>query len=109
MQEAGFFAQKRNSPTSLGLVILLHGALISAVVLIKSPAFIRALDPPIVVTPIPIDPDAGDIDGKVDPWPRLPERREERLRDPPLDVVGGDQDGHEILHGEPLRAADRSA
>ena len=35
MSEAGFFAQKRNSPTSLGLVILLHGALIAAVVLIK--------------------------------------------------------------------------
>jgi protein TonB len=55
MQEAGFFAQKRNSPTSLGLVILLHGALISAVVLIKGPAFIHALDPPLVVTPIDLD------------------------------------------------------
>ena len=29
MPEAGFFAQKRNSPTSLGLVILLHAALIA--------------------------------------------------------------------------------
>lgn len=49
MSETGFFAQKRNSPTSLGLVILLHGALISAVVLIKSPAFIRAVDGPLVI------------------------------------------------------------
>jgi protein TonB len=48
MQEAGFFAQKRNSPTSLGLVILLHGALISAVVLIKSPAFQRLTQPTVV-------------------------------------------------------------
>jgi periplasmic protein TonB len=49
MPETGFFAQKRNSPTSLGLVILLHAALIAAVVLIKSPVF-RHLNDPTVVT-----------------------------------------------------------
>ena len=53
MQEAGFFAQKRNSPTSLGLVILLHAALISAVIMIRSPAFERLTHPPTVVTLIP--------------------------------------------------------
>ena len=57
MTEAGFFAQKRNSPTSLGLVILLHGALIAAVILIKSPAFQRLVDPTTTVRLIPIETD----------------------------------------------------
>ena len=38
MSETGFFAQKRNSPTSLGAGHLLHGGLIAAVVLIKGTA-----------------------------------------------------------------------
>ena len=41
MPETGFFAQKQRSPTSLALVILLHAALIAAVILIKGPAFQR--------------------------------------------------------------------
>jgi protein TonB len=57
MTEAGFFAQKRNSPTSLGLVILLHGALIAAVILIKSPTFQRFVDPTTTVRLIPLDTD----------------------------------------------------
>jgi protein TonB len=61
MPETGFFAQKRNSPTSLGLVILLHGALISAVVLIKSPAFTHAVNRTVIdfipnVEDPPVDP-----------------------------------------------------
>jgi protein TonB len=57
MTEAGFFAQKRNSPSSLALVIALHGGLIAAVMLIKSPQFIRELRVPTVITNIPINPD----------------------------------------------------
>jgi protein TonB len=57
MPETGFFAQKRNSPTSLGLVILLHAGLIAAVVLIKGPAFQRLVDPIIETRFIPLNPD----------------------------------------------------
>ena len=53
MPETGFFAQKQRSPTSLGLVILLHAALIAAVVLIKGPAFQHLVDPITRVTLIP--------------------------------------------------------
>jgi periplasmic protein TonB len=68
MTEAGFFAQKRSSPSSLALVIALHGGLIAAVVMIKAPQFIRIADPPLVVTPIEIPPDpAADP-----PQPRQP-------------------------------------
>jgi protein TonB len=61
MPETGYFAQKRNSPTSLGLVILLHAALITAVVLIKSPAFTHALNRTVIdfipnVEDPPVDP-----------------------------------------------------
>lgn len=66
MPETGFFAQKRNSPTSLGLVILLHAALISAVVLIKSPAFTHAVNR----TVIDFIPNAEDP--PVDPPPPPP-------------------------------------
>jgi protein TonB len=57
MTEAGFFAQKRNSPSSLALVIALHGGLIAAVMLIKSPQFILPDPGPLVVTPIEVPPD----------------------------------------------------
>ena len=61
MSETGFFAQKRRSPTSLGLVILLHAALLAAVILVKGPAFQRILHPPIDVTLIPINPDPPEV------------------------------------------------
>jgi protein TonB len=64
MTEAGFFAQKRNSPSSLALVIALHGGLIAAVVMIKSPQFTRLVDPPLIVDSIEIPPDPA-----VDPPP----------------------------------------
>jgi len=70
MSETGFFAQKRNSPTSLGLVILLHGALISAVVLIKSPAFTHIAHPTVIdFIPIAQDPPP-------DPPPPPPQHQE---------------------------------
>lgn len=57
MTEAGFFAQKRNSPSSLALVIALHAGLITAVAMIKSPQFVRKMHEILLVTPIPITPD----------------------------------------------------
>jgi protein TonB len=89
MSETGFFAQKRNSPTSLGLVILLHGALISAVVLIKGPAFIRMADPPIVITPIDADQDPP-------PEPQRPPPDQPQPRPDVLDHVPPVIDTHPI-------------
>jgi protein TonB len=57
MPETGFFARKQRSPASLGLVVLLHAALIAAVILVKGPAFQRILNPPFEVTLVPINPD----------------------------------------------------
>jgi periplasmic protein TonB len=56
MTEAGFYAQRRNSPTSLALVILLHAALLAAVIMIKGPQFIRDHHH-IIVDSYPIEPD----------------------------------------------------
>jgi protein TonB len=81
MSETGYFAQKRNSPTSLGLVILLHAALITAVVLVRSPAFERLTHPPTVVTliPVPTDPPRNPPP----PRPDQPQHLQERLDQPP--------------------------
>lgn len=40
MTANGFLEQKRNSPLGFGTVVLLHGAVIAAVVLLKGPGFI---------------------------------------------------------------------
>src|SRR3954462_8749157 len=81
MPETGFFAQKRNSPTSLGLVILLHAALIAAVILIKSPAFERLTNPPIVVSLIPDETDPPPPPPR--PPPAEPQHPQERPDQPP--------------------------
>ena len=58
MTEAGFFAQKRNSPTSLALVILLHAAGARRGDHDQGAAIHHGPhDAPIVVTTYPIDPD----------------------------------------------------
>lgn len=57
MQEAGFFAQKRGSPTGLALVVLAHAAVLGALVLIKGPTVIRDLiDTEVTLIPIDADP-----------------------------------------------------
>src|SRR4051812_49413751 len=88
MHEAGFFAQKRSSPTSLGLVILLHAALISAVILIKSPTFRRLVDPVTTVTFIPIETDPPVV-----PPPRQHEQQPQHPQEP-LDHVIPQTDTH---------------
>jgi protein TonB len=106
MSEAGFFAQKRNSPTSLGLVILLHGALIAAVVLIKGPAFTRLVDPTTRVTLIPIETDPPpDVPP---PQPRQPQRPMEQVDQlPPL--VPTRPTGPVFDPGPPVRLAENTA
>jgi protein TonB len=73
MTEAGFFAQKRNSPSSLALVIALHGGLIAAVMLIKSPQFVQLVRPPLVTELIEVPPDPAV-------QPPLPQPRTEQPR-----------------------------
>jgi protein TonB len=57
MTEAGFFAPRQNSPGSLTMVILLHAAVLAAVIMIKAPQFIRPHIPPLVVQSYPVDRD----------------------------------------------------
>jgi len=61
MTEAGFFAQKRSSPSSLALVIALHAGLIAAVVMIKSPQFIHLVDTPLIVDAIEVPPEPVEV------------------------------------------------
>jgi len=72
MTEAGFFAQKRSSPTSLALVILLHAAVLAAVIMIKSPVFEQLARTRTVVTL---------IDAERDPPPDPPPARREPERE----------------------------
>src|SRR6185436_13662123 len=57
MRDAGFYAQKSGSPTGFALVVLLHVAVLSALILIKGPAFIRTVHPPLVVHMIEVEPE----------------------------------------------------
>ena len=57
MPEAGFFEQKRGSPTGFALVVAAHVAALGALALVKGPEFIRPLNPPLVITPIDIPDD----------------------------------------------------
>jgi protein TonB len=88
MTEAGFFAQRRNSPGSLTLVILLHAALLSAVIMIKSPVFERITHPPIQVRLI-----NAQTDPPRNP-PPTPQRQQQPERityvPPVIPPVGGD-------------------
>lgn len=70
----GFFEQKRSSPASLAAVVLLHVAVLSAVVMIKGPEFIRQPGP---IELINIEPERTP-----DPEPPPPRPSEERLQPP---------------------------
>jgi protein TonB len=79
MPEAGFFAQKQRSPTSLAVVVLLHAGLIAAVVMIKGPAFTRLVDTT-TVRLIPLDPDPPpDPPPPQQRQPQQPQHQQERL------------------------------
>jgi protein TonB len=55
MMEGAFYQQKRGSPTALTIVLLMHGAAITALALTKMEVVKKIWDPPIVVTPVPVD------------------------------------------------------
>ena len=103
MSETGFFAQKRGSPTGLGLVVLLHAALIAAVILIKGPAFQRILHPPIEVTLI--EPQADPPVDPPRPQPDRPQQPRETFDQPPR-VIATQTTGPTVTTPpEPVRIA----
>lgn len=53
MTEGAFYQQKRTSPTALAIVVMMHGAGLTALALAKSEALGPRRDPPIVVQTIP--------------------------------------------------------
>jgi protein TonB len=74
MVEAGFFEQKRHSPAGLALVVVVHAAVLSALVLIKGPDIMRRIFEPIEVTLIPVPPLPDEVtppDRRPDPADRL--------------------------------------
>ena len=69
MREGGFFEQKRASPTSLAVVILLHATALAAVMLIKGPAF--------TAPPEPLDTYNVPIEPEPEPNPEPPPQRQD--------------------------------
>ena len=56
MAQHGFLEQRQSAnPLSLGAVLLLHGAAVAALILIKGPGWVAEVTPPLVVDAIPID------------------------------------------------------
>jgi protein TonB len=59
---AGYYSQQqRFNPTSLAAVLVLHGAVLAGVILLKGPEFIREMTGPTEVRLIPIDPDPAPV------------------------------------------------
>jgi protein TonB len=56
MTQGGFYQQKQLSPTGMAVVVLLHGAAISALMLTKMDLPDRIKHPPTIVTTIPVPP-----------------------------------------------------
>lgn len=82
MREGGYYAQKSASPTGFALVVLLHAAVLSAVILIKGPAFVRAerVDTQIFDVPLPREPEEIP---PPQPRPDRPQTRSEMTNPPP--------------------------
>ncbi len=76
MPEAGFFEQKRGSPTGLVLVAAAHVAALGALALAKGPEFIQPFNPPLVITPIDIPDDPPPADR---PEPRQQAQQPSRM------------------------------
>jgi protein TonB len=55
MTEGAFYQQKKASPTALAVVVLMHGAALTALAMAKTDVIKRVWEPPIVVDTIPED------------------------------------------------------
>ena len=56
MTANGFLEQRTARPVSFGAVVLLHGAAIGAVLLIKGPDWIKVTDPPLIAKEVQLRP-----------------------------------------------------
>jgi protein TonB len=75
MPGAGYFEQKRGSPTGLAIVVALHAGVLGALILVKGPQIMKAARAPLVITSIEIPDDPPPIP-EVRPDTRQPQRPE---------------------------------
>jgi hypothetical protein len=73
MTANGFLEQRTARPVSFGAVVLLHGAAIAAVLLLKGPGWIQAVDPPLVVKEVKLAPPPPEIPPTLLPDKPLPQ------------------------------------
>jgi protein TonB len=81
MSQGGFLEQKPKSPGSLVIVVALHGVALTALMLAKT-EYIRLVDPPIVVRPIPDTPEPPPIP-EPEPDRQAPKQKSEIRYVPP--------------------------
>ena len=70
MPQGAFFEQKRASPASLAIVIALHGAALTALLLAKGPVVEWVKPRPTVIYDVPQPPPPAEIEPKQQPEPR---------------------------------------
>jgi protein TonB len=92
MMEGAFYQQKKTSPTALAVVVLMHGAALTALALAKSEVFTPAKPPPTVVDlleeqkpPPPIPPEP--VKSETPPPPSVITRAPPIIELPPLPPV----------------------
>jgi protein TonB len=73
MMQGGFYERKRMSPGAVGIVILLHGAAITALVMAKEGGFAQLKPKPTVVTLVPTDKDPPPKPKPPEPQAQQPE------------------------------------
>ena len=104
MTATGFLEQKPRSPTGFGVVLLLHGAAIAGVVMIKNPPFelprtvTEAFNIPLDEPPPPAPPPPMPREATVLPAPNVPS--------PPTPIVTPPTPGPTIPPGPPTQSFD---
>lgn len=79
MMEGASYQQKKSSPTALAIVVLMHGAAITALALTKMDVGGKIWNPPVDVTLIPEDQPPPPDTPKPPPDPKMPRTAETRL------------------------------
>jgi protein TonB len=85
MTQGGFYERKRMSPTAVAVVVLLHGAAITALVMAKEPGFIRDITRTTLIDIHPVKPPPPQDPKPPKPQPRQPIEQITSVRpvDPP--------------------------
>src|SRR4051812_43467663 len=85
MTQGGFYERKRMSPTAVAIVVLLHGAAITALVMAKEPGFIRDITHTTLIDIHPVKPPPPQDPKPPKPQPRQPIEQITSVRpvDPP--------------------------